>query len=504
MSATTVILATTVYSLLVGLIFFDTLSSMVAIWWRSQTFAHGFLIPPISLWLTWRLRSRFVPAGLRPQPRTLLLVLAAGLVWLAASLVDVQVIQQLAFVAILVSGLWAIVGTEVARHFAFPLGFLFLAVPMGAGLIPPLMELTADSTEFLLRASGIPVLREGMFLTLPTGNWAVIEECSGVRYLIAATTLGLLYAHLTYHSLVRRLLFVVAVIAMSLLANSMRAYGVVMVGHLSDMRYGVGGDHLIYGWLFFGLIMMLTFWIGGYWQDQPHAFAAPSKSASEPAGTPPALALAVLLTALCAGLGPAVALAMNRSDISTVPLPLSAPGAFGSWMRVTAEDDWRWHPVELRADRKVSQHYSRPDDNREVALYLHQHLQQSQGVELVSSTEPWRPDRKRWRVLAHQPTRVDLGVQVVVDEATLISPRQQLLVWSWYLVGERHTANPYLTKLLEAQQQLVDGRRHGTRIFIATAVGQDPNVARKVLQTFINDYRGAIEQALDRGTDNDH
>lgn len=77
-------------------------------------------------------------------------------------------------------------------------------------------------------------------------------------------------------------------------------------------------------------------------------------------------------------------------------------------------------------------------------------------------------------------------------------------MWSWYLVEERHTANPYLTKLLEARQQLVDGRRQGTRIFIATAVGQDPNIARKVLQTFINDYRGAIEQALDRGTDNDH
>lgn len=505
LSATAVVAAVAIYSLLVGLIFFDTLSSMVAIWLRSQTFAHGFLILPISLWLTWRLRRRFVTASLRPQPRALLLVLAAGLLWLGASLVDVQVIQQLAFVAVLVCGLWAIVGTDVARCFAFPLGFLFLAVPMGAGLIPPLMELTADTTEFLLRASGIPVLREGMFLSLPTGNWSVIEECSGVRYLIAATTLGLLYAHLTFHSLTRQLIFVAATIVVSVLANSLRAYGVVMVGHLSEMRYGIGSEHLMYGWVFFALVMLLIFWLGGYWQDQPRPVAASDSVGSVPAKSPHSIAVAALLAVLSAGLWPAVALAMNRSDDSAIPPSLAPPGANGNWTPLAAGSNWHWQPSQPGADREVAQHYSASTDNTTVAVYLHQYLHQRQGVELVTSAAPWRPERKSWRVLSLQSTSVDLGTPVVVDEATVISPREHVLVWSWYRVDDRYTANPYLAKLLEAKQQLIDGHRHGTRIFLATPVGEDPVAARQVLQTFINDYRGAIEQALMTGTiDNEH
>ena len=35
---------------------------MVGIWWRSETFAHGFLVLPISLWLVWRQRGELAVA----------------------------------------------------------------------------------------------------------------------------------------------------------------------------------------------------------------------------------------------------------------------------------------------------------------------------------------------------------------------------------------------------------------------------------------------------------
>ena len=39
--------------LTVIIVFYPTWSSIVAIWNRSETFAHGFLVVPISLWLVW-------------------------------------------------------------------------------------------------------------------------------------------------------------------------------------------------------------------------------------------------------------------------------------------------------------------------------------------------------------------------------------------------------------------------------------------------------------------
>src|SRR5690606_18637194 len=193
------------------------------------------------------------------QPWALLLVAASGLAWLFANMVDVLVVQQLAFVAMIISGIWAITGTALTRRAAFPLGFLFLAVPMGEGLIPPLMDLTAATTEAMVRATGIPVYREGMYLFLPSGTWSVIAECSGVRYLVASLTLGLLYAYLIYHSLWRRLIFILMSILVPIAANSVRAYGVVMLGHISDMEFATGDDHLVYGWVFFGLVILLMF-----------------------------------------------------------------------------------------------------------------------------------------------------------------------------------------------------------------------------------------------------
>ena len=77
-------------------VYHATALSMVAIWARSETFAHGFLILPISLWLIYIRWDEI--ATVRPQPNLFLsaLLLPVGLVWLVAALVDVQVLQQLA------------------------------------------------------------------------------------------------------------------------------------------------------------------------------------------------------------------------------------------------------------------------------------------------------------------------------------------------------------------------------------------------------------------------
>lgn len=490
--------ALVVWALACGLLFFDTVLSMVVIWQRSQTFAHGFLIAPISLWLVWRQRDQLATAVASPQPLALSLVLGGGMVWLLAHSVDVQVIQQLAFVAVLVSGFWVILGTRLAARVAFPLGFLFLAVPMGGELIPPLMELTAYTTELMVRASGVPVYREGMFLSLPTGNWSVIAECSGVRYLIASFTLGLIYAHLTYYSYWRRAAFVLASIVVPIVANSLRAYGVVMLGHLSDMRLGVGVDHLVYGWGFFGLVMLLLFWLGGLWQDVAPADAdhAPAPQSQARASLPRLLACAVLALA-AAALWPAIALTLDRGADQAVPPPLLAPAAAPGW-KGAQQDAFSWRPGQTGADRELDQVYgSQPA----VGVFLRQYLQQRQGSELVDTTDPWRPDRKTWRVAFKRSVVIELDGPLQIEEAELVSDRSRLLVWSWYRVDGEYTANPYVAKLLEARQQLWQGRRQGTRVFLATALDRDreETAAREALQAFLDAHVQALEATLDTG-----
>lgn len=494
----------TAYCLLITLIFYDTLMSMVSVWMNSETYTHGFLIAPISLWLAWRMRDRFHELVVRPEPWALLLILGAGTAWVLANIVDVLLIQRLAFVAMLVSGIWAIAGTAVVRCYIFPLGFLFLAVPMGSELILPLMILTADTTEFLLRVSGIPVFRDGMYLYLPTGTWSVVEECSGVRYVIASVTLGLCYAHLNYTSLWRQAAFVLAAIVLPVVANSLRAYSVVMIGHLSDMRYGTGYDHLVFGWVLFGVVMLLMFWVGSFWQqDEKPAATSTESSPSPQKSTVLSLTAMTAVALVCAGLWPAVAYTMNRSNNLIDVAALTAPLATGTWQAVDSEN-WQWHPAaQDGVDRELDQVYAHgaADQPIIVGLHLRQYLQQQQGAELVDTFySPWRPDPAIWRIIEEQRPLSNIDQPARVMEARVVSAHgSTLLIWSWYHIDGRHTANPYLVKILEAKQQILSGNRQGTRVFIATAVDQDRDQARQVLRDFINDLRPSIETSLRSG-----
>ena len=81
-------------------------------------------------------------------------------------------------------------GTAMLRALAFPLSFMFFAIPFGEFLMPQLIDWTADFTIAALRLTGIPVYREANSFVIPSGHWSVVEACSGIRYLIAIHWLG--------------------------------------------------------------------------------------------------------------------------------------------------------------------------------------------------------------------------------------------------------------------------------------------------------------------------
>ena len=262
----------------VPMVFLETISSMIHVWNVNETFTHGYLIFPITLWLLWRNRQTIANVDVQPEPRVLALLLPLLAAWYVSTIVSVQVTQQLAMVSMIPVLVWLIFGRRMLLANLFPLLFLFFAIPIGQGLIPPMMEFTADFTVGLLRLTGVPVFRDGLFFSLPTGNWSVVEECSGVRYLIASISLGTIYAYLSYQSYLKRLLFVVFAIVLPIIANGLRAYGIVMIGHFSDMQLATGADHLVYGWVFFGFVIFIMFFVGSYWADPPTTDASEANS----------------------------------------------------------------------------------------------------------------------------------------------------------------------------------------------------------------------------------
>ncbi|HEB78682.1 MAG TPA: exosortase A [Methylothermaceae bacterium] len=479
-------------------IYWSTFSSMVEIWERSETFTHGYLIFPISLWLIWRRRDRLARLTPKADWRALPVLGLLGFGWLLANVVDVLVVQQLAFVAMIPVLVWAVLGWRLLWEIAFPMAFLFFAVPIGEFLIPPLMNFTADFTVAMIELTGIPVYREGTFFSIPSGDWSVVEGCSGLRYLIASITLGCLYAYLNYRSLWRRLAFIALATFFPIVANGLRAYMIVMIAHLSDMKLALGVDHYIYGWVFFGLVMMLMFWIGSFWREDAVAEEgeSPPQGSDSPFRLKPLIFVAGMAV-LIAALWPVRAKQIREATLArTAPVTLVLPHEIGGWRQVDdALTDWQ--PRYLYPDARASAVYS--DGDRRVALYLLYYRTQAQGKELVNSQNVLIPQKHPiWKMPWERPRTVSMGQNALkVREGVLESARQKLLVWRWNWISGRFTVNDHLAKLLEARDRLLGHPRDAAGIVLAVEQDLTLDSARQTLRDFTAALLPEIRQALE-------
>jgi EpsI family protein len=95
-----------------------------------------------------------------------------------------------------------------------------------------------------------------------------------------------LFAYLNYRSPWRRATFMLISLLVPIVANWVRAYLIVMLGHLTDNRLAAGVDHLVYGWLFFGVVIGLMFMIGARWAEPLEVPASASPAAAAASASP--------------------------------------------------------------------------------------------------------------------------------------------------------------------------------------------------------------------------
>jgi exosortase A len=479
------------------LLYLGTVRSIVSIWNSSETFAHGYVILPISLWLIWRRRENFSLYPPKPWPPALALLGLLGAGWLAAQLGEVQVVSQYMFVAMFPVAALALFGPRLAGSLTFPLLFLLFAVPFGEIFVAPLIQFTADFTVWAVRATGIPVLRSGTRFELPTGNWSVVEACSGVRYLISSITLGCLYAYLTYRSTLRRALFIGLSVIVPVIANGLRAYMIVMIGHLSGMELATGVDHIIYGWLFFGLVMFIMFWIGSFWREDigtasaATTASAPAAPAARNAVMPRRLPATVGGVLLMCGLWPALALLGERANHNPAPVRLadiavSAPQAadFANWKPFYMEPDAHFH--------RAYQNGSVP-----VSLTVLYYRNQNPDKNLISSINRLTGYQDEWHeVDSSARTETVAGHPVTLHEGILRTPQGALMVWAFKWIGGHYTGSDYVGKLWQATSKAMLRGDDGAAVMLAVPYDNDPARARAALHSFLAEQGPALDQAL--------
>jgi exosortase A len=477
---------------LIASLFATDVADMVAIWWDASTYNHALLVPPLIAWLAWQRAPQL--RLLTPQLWLpgLVIVGAGSLAWLLGYGAGVATGRHLGLIVMLQGAVVALLGPAVARGLLFPLGFAFFMVPAGDELVPLLQTLTAEIAMALLNLSGVPAHIEGVFITTRAGYFEVAEACAGAKFLIAMLALGALVANLCFRSRRRRAAFIVACVIVPLLANGVRAFATIYVAEGSGIQSAAGFDHVVYGGIFFALVMAAI--LGAAWPLFDRMPGDPwfDPDRLQPAAPPPAAparlwrsALMVCAIAAAPSLWASAVAASGRQQVAATLDPPQVSG----WT-VVAPSGRPWSPHFAGADIRGQWTY-RNLAGQEVTLAIAVFGRQEEGRELVGFGQGAVAPESGWAWTADAPAPPNGRAERIVSHGELRE------VVSFYRVGDSLTGSAMGVKLETLRVRLLGGPQRAVAVLVsapAPATGESP---RPALDAFLAAL-GPVEALADR------
>ncbi len=251
-----------------AIIFGPEVTAAVGVWIGSTTFNHCFLVIPIAAYLAWDRRKAALGCSLRPRPWIAVLAIPLASLWFMADRLGIMEGRQLIAMCLFQIMVASVIGIRTWCVLAAPLLYLFFLVPFGEWMVPELQRVTARVMAAGLDLFHVPNFSHDLTVQIPEGTFYVAEACSGFRFLIASTAFGVLYAWAMYRSLFRRLCFVALSLVVPVVANGVRAFGIVLLAHFIGAK-AVELDHVAWGWYFFSFVIIMLILAGlPFRQDQ--------------------------------------------------------------------------------------------------------------------------------------------------------------------------------------------------------------------------------------------
>lgn len=240
--------------LLLAICHAPALQRLVRQWSTDDDMSHGFFVPLVAGYIVWQKREQLLSLAPAPSWWGAALVIYAALQSYLANLGAELFLARTAFVLSLIGAVLFLGGWSYLRALAFPLFLLFLMVPIPAiiynQITLPLQFLASRLAETALAVMGIPVLREGNILELPSQSLSVVEACSGIRSLLSLSFLSLVYGYFFDQRIWMRVVLLAATVPIAIAANAGR---VTATGLLSEVKpeLAEGFFHTASGWVIF-------------------------------------------------------------------------------------------------------------------------------------------------------------------------------------------------------------------------------------------------------------
>lgn len=484
------------YTVLLVTFHWQTSKSLILLWWQSFTYGHGLLVIPVALYLIFEKRHQVFTSNTSPSLLGVLALVGVGVIWLMVFLIDVMVVQQLILFFLFATLVWAMLGWVKTKKLLFPLSYLLVAMPIWDPLEPILQYSTANIVAKSLLLFGVPTYLEGDLITIPEGVFQIEDACAGLRYVLAALAIGLLYSYIFLKRFKYQLLLVAFSLILAVLVNWIRVFFVILAGHLTNMQHYLVKSHADFGWWLFVICLFLIFYYGKYLKkkqgelekhvganvqdgktDERESSEKSLRSNNVVSKAVPYLAVGLSLVFI-----PITAFSLKTQEFNRSKFSIPAP-AVQSW--VGPLDTAYPHGSNfIGADDQINGLYKQ--NNANVYLYVARYFKQSQGNELIYYGNKFYDD-KIWvkvKSYSHTVTLANKHEIRVVELHLADRAGKKMLLWYWYTIAGRHTVSSVTAKFLQFKTYLGD-RKVANAVALSSIQEQGVERTRVLLGSFL-------------------
>jgi exosortase len=242
-------------AIVVTAIYYQVIAKLVFDWYTNPDFSHGFLVAPFAIFLLWDKRKVLRDTPIQQTWSGIWLLLAAIFVLFMGIYGAELFLSRLSLVMLLAGIVWTLCGRAMLREMRFAILVLLLAIPIPAVLFNqitfPLQLLASRMASAILPLFGVPVLRDGNIIQLPSMQLEVAEACSGIRSLMSLFAVAIFYGYFLERSTARRVVLALAAIPIAVFANAARIVGTGLCVQYWNPDKAVGFFHEFSGWLMF-------------------------------------------------------------------------------------------------------------------------------------------------------------------------------------------------------------------------------------------------------------
>jgi exosortase len=235
--------------------------------WSKEFGAHGPIVLATGAWLLWR-RIPSMVAEARPGNQLLtiagaVLALATYVFGRAYDLISLEVAGLYGFGLVLLFDRFGI--NAMLRNW-FPIFYLGLLLPTPGWMLDeftaPLKQLVSMLSAAVVTPLGVPLVREGVTMTVGAYQLLVEDACSGLNSLVGLISITMFYIYLLRDAGWRYSAFLVCLIVpIAILANVIRIVILILLTYYFGDAVGQGFLHVTAGLFLFALSLLLMFLI---------------------------------------------------------------------------------------------------------------------------------------------------------------------------------------------------------------------------------------------------